>query len=598
MRIALLHYTQPPVIGGVERVIGDQAAALRTLGHEVEIWTKATMERRRAVGFQEEPRADEPSATPGFLSPQFPITKHRHDLTHWQQDQSLVFLTWRLADSLPADFVEQWKSDCDAWIQENPRPWDAPTEIAYHQRFDAAYLDRLDVGFGSCILRDETCAEAVEQALQYFDGQRYDLISYVIMPNHVHVLVRLRPEWALEKVVQNWKERSAKALNALTSSQGQVWQRGYFDRLIRGPEHLDFVRRYIEQNPVKAGLREGFRLWKADGKEESLKADGSSALHSLMPTDRRRSMGVDAIIVHNVFTMPFDLEWTWELRELAAAMPEIRWISWIHDVASVNPFYAHLPWDQEDHQRLSQPVPNALAVAVSEVRRQDYARASGLPEEEIRMIPNGLDFTTVLGLTERIASLRLWDRELVLMHPTRLLRRKNIELGLQVTASLRDAGCDVLYAITGAPDPHQGDGQVYYQELKALVAGLNLAHHVVFLGETAPLSDADVRSLYCAADALFFPSVGEGFGLPLLEALTHRLAIFCSDLPVHREVVGKEGMYFQIQSKPAEISAQIVQWQRATHVIHQRRHLWQRHDMVKICQEHLEPLLTTANQSS
>jgi glycosyltransferase involved in cell wall biosynthesis len=237
-----------------------------------------------------------------------------------------------------------------------------------------------------------------------------------------------------------------------------------------------------------------------------------------------------------------------------------------------------------------------LHVAVSEVRRADYARASGLPLESIHVIPNGIDLASVLGLTQRIAALPLGERDLVLVHPTRLVRRKNIELGLRVLASLRSDGCDATYIITGAPDPHQADGLAYHRELKNLVNELDLAEHVLFLGETGPLGDADVRSLYSIADALFFPSTGEGFGLPLLEALAHRLPIFCSNLPVHGEVLGESGHYFQIDAESKEISAQIMRWLNNNQPTRHRRLLRQKFDMLKICQERLEPLLLTANE--
>lgn len=191
---------------------------------------------------------------------------------------------------------------------------------------------------------------------------------------------------------------------------------------------------------------------------------------------RRDSLDVasfDTVIVHNVFTMPFDLEWTRELTALAAASPHIRWINWVHDVAAVNPHYAHIDWQE--------PVPQAWHVAVSEVRRRDYVRATGLDQECIRVIPNGLDFAAVLGLSTRIAALRLWEHDLVLAHPSRMIRRKNIELGIRTTAALQQAGCDVIYAITGAPDPHQADGQTYHHELKTLAAELGVTERVLFL---------------------------------------------------------------------------------------------------------------------
>lgn len=312
-----------------------------------------------------------------------------------------------------------------------------------------------------------------------------------------------------------------------------------------------------------------------------------------------------AVLVHNVLTMPFDLEWAAELRQMASeSAPAVLWINWVHDVAAVNPYYAHLPWQEERYALLAKPVIGTVTVAVSEARRQDYVIASGLRTEAIRVIPNGLDFAQVLGLTDRIAALRLEERELVLVHPARLIRRKNIELGLQVTACLRHQGCDAVYAVTGAPDPHQADGLAYYEGLRRLASDLGLTAPaeglpgVYFLGEEGGLSEADVRALYACGDALFFPSTGEGFGLPLVEASAHRLTLFCSNLPVHREVLGESAVYFDPTDDPAAISARIMQWWRSDPFPRHRRQLWQRYEMVKICQEHLEPLLAAANQST
>jgi glycosyltransferase involved in cell wall biosynthesis len=290
-----------------------------------------------------------------------------------------------------------------------------------------------------------------------------------------------------------------------------------------------------------------------------------------------------AVLVHNVFTMPFDLEWTRELTAQASAHPQLRWINWVHDVAAVNPQYAAFGW--------SEPVPQACHVTVSEARRRDYLTATGLPAAAVRVIPNGLDWAAVLGLSARLAALPLWEREFVLAHPARLIRRKNIELGLRVTAALRRAGVDAAYAVTGAPDPHQADGIRYLAELHALREAEGLGEAAVFLGEAAPLDDAEVRGLYQQADALFFPSTGEGFGLPLLEAVAHRLPVWCSDLPVHREVLGTLAQFFDPGADPVAVSARIVQWWRDDPSGWARKKLLRDHALVKICLEHLEPLL-------
>ncbi len=272
----------------------------------------------------------------------------------------------------------------------------------------------------------------------------------------------------------------------------------------------------------------------------------------------------DAVIVHNVFTMPFDLDWTRELLELARTRTDIRWTNWIHDVR----------WAEE--------VPQAIHIAVSEHRKGEYAKHTSAP---IHVIPNGIDAVAVLGLMERIASLQLEKAGLVLLQPSRFVRRKNIELGLHMLAELPEA----LYIVTAAPDPHQEDGRLYYDELVTLADSLGVRDRVWFLGETAPLSDEDVRSLYQMADALFFPSTAEGYGLPLIEAALHGVPVFCSDIPAHREVaVGAE--FFALNEEPRLIAARIRKYPPVRQR-QQRRGLMRRLSCEGIVRELLEPLL-------
>lgn len=546
MRIAILHYSKPPVIGGVERVIGEQAAVLTAMGHEVRIWSADESSAFREVLGDE----SSPLQTP-FLHPQRPIDKHRHILPHWQQDGVWCFITWRLADSLPQEFIQGWMNERDAWLGDHPKPWEPDVEAEYHQQFSERYLDLLDQGLGSCLLRQKVCADAVEQALQFFDGSRYMLKSYVVMPNHVHVLVRLHDGWPLERLVQNWKERSAKAINLALGSTGTVWQKSYFDRLIRSAPHWEFVDGYIRHNPEKARLKNGFRLWSADE---------SSAYKLEEATSRRPSI----VIVHNVFTMPFDLAWTEELIALAHSRRDIRWINWVHDV------------------RWSEQVPQAVHVAVSEHRRQEYAKVT---KEPIHVIPNGVNAVAVLGLTERVSALKLENSGLVLLQPTRFVRRKNIELGLRVLAELPEA----IYVVTAAPDPHQSDGMVYFAELVALAESLGVRDRVLFLGESGTLSDDDVRSLYQMADALFFPSAQEGYGLPLIEAALHGLPVFCSDIPAHREVAVR-ATFFSLDEPEGQIAAKIRE-NTAVQARQERRALMRRLSWERIVRERLEPLL-------
>lgn len=221
MRIALLHYTKPPVIGGVERVIADQAQALRELGHEVVVVNREdmlelqnSMECRRVAGSPDPTECRRVVDSP-FLNPSREIKKHRQGLPHWHQDGAFCFITWRLADSLPADLVRSWDIDRKTWEGAHPKPWTYEEAKEFQDRFGDRLEEWLDQGAGKCLLAEPRCATEVEKALQFFNGQRYQLHSYVVMPNHVHVLVRFFDGFPIQKVVQNWKERSAKAINAV-----------------------------------------------------------------------------------------------------------------------------------------------------------------------------------------------------------------------------------------------------------------------------------------------------------------------------------------------------------------------------------------------
>ena len=110
------------------------------------------------------------------------------------------------------------------------------------------------------------------EAWQYFDRIRYDLVAYVVMPNHVHVLIKTYASFALSKVIQSWKTFTAREIRrtlkkSYSSSQYPIissstfWQREYWDRFIRDEKHFYSAIQYIHENPVKAGLCKVPRDW-------------------------------------------------------------------------------------------------------------------------------------------------------------------------------------------------------------------------------------------------------------------------------------------------------------------------------------------------
>ena len=184
-----------------------------------------------------------------FFDPGTDIDMKQHRLPHWQQDDVWVFVTWRLADSLPKSKLDKWTEEKSIWLVLHPEPWDEKTENEYHERFSCQIDAWLDEDSGSCLLKKHENAKIVSDALCYFDGQRYQLASFVVMPNHVHVLFRPFKEYSIAEIVKSWKGFTAREINKQSGKKGSLWEEDYWDRLIRSEQHFFKVMEYIRENP-------------------------------------------------------------------------------------------------------------------------------------------------------------------------------------------------------------------------------------------------------------------------------------------------------------------------------------------------------------
>lgn len=260
----------------------------------------------------------------------------------------------------------------------------------------------------------------------------------------------------------------------------------------------------------------------------------------------------DVVMVHNIMTMPFDRSLTLALAGLPAKLPGVRFVAWTHDVALCNPDLQPVPAE------LARPFAGFDYVAVSELRRRQLSDALGV---EARVVPNGIDPAAVLGLPANVARLAgeesLFKGDVVLLHPTRIVRRKNIECGLRVVAAMKAAGRNVKLLVTGAEDPHLPASGGYAAEIETLRAGLDVGREVVFVNSRFPVGDRELAGLYQVADALFLPSRSEGFGLPVLEAALHGLPVFCADIEPLRSIAPDKGLLFPLD-EPAEATARRI----------------------------------------
>lgn len=184
------------------------------------------------------------------------ISKNR--IPHWLQPGATYFVTFRLVDSVPHDAMVAYRRQKQAWLDSHSKPpWPPEIEKLYHQRFTGRFERWLDRGYGCCLLTEPENALIVAGTLQHFEGERSHLHAWVIMPNHVHVLYSLISQSTLSGLLHSWKGFSARQINQRMGKSGQIWQKSYFDRIVRDWDHFIKCARYIQNNPHKAKLAAG-----------------------------------------------------------------------------------------------------------------------------------------------------------------------------------------------------------------------------------------------------------------------------------------------------------------------------------------------------
>lgn len=163
----------------------------------------------------------------------------------------MQFITFHLVDAVPCQVIDKWKIELE-------REKDEEAKKILHWRIEKF----ADQGYGACYLRNPEIAELVQNALLHFDKQKYKLIAWVIMPNHVHLLLRPLENVELGAIIHSIKSFTAVKANRILNRTGKFWQEDYFDRFIRNFEHYEKTIHYIEMNPVKAELCDKPSDWK------------------------------------------------------------------------------------------------------------------------------------------------------------------------------------------------------------------------------------------------------------------------------------------------------------------------------------------------
>jgi REP element-mobilizing transposase RayT len=171
-------------------------------------------------------------------------------LPHFDGGEIPQFITFRLADSMPQALLDRWR-------EELAEEQNIHVDSALRKRIEL-YLDQ---GYGECLLRDPRIAGSVQNSFLFFDGIRYRLTAWVIMPNHAHMLLTPCADQELSDILHSLKSYTANEANKIAGRKGQFWQPESFDRYVRDADHFANVITYIENNPVKAHLCEKPEDW-------------------------------------------------------------------------------------------------------------------------------------------------------------------------------------------------------------------------------------------------------------------------------------------------------------------------------------------------
>jgi type I restriction enzyme R subunit len=198
---------------------------------------------------------------------------YEHCRPHWSQAGAVVFITFRTYDSIPLEVMKRWDREKELWLDTRGYDTSRGLEIAataltpvdrfqFQKAFNRCREDFLDSCYGRCLLKWPEIAKIVADSLLHFDGTRYRMGDFVIMPNHVHLLAVFPSAEAMNDQSDSWLHYTAFRINQIIGEKGKFWQQEPFDHLVRSPEQYEYLRLYIADNPQRARLKEGEYLYR------------------------------------------------------------------------------------------------------------------------------------------------------------------------------------------------------------------------------------------------------------------------------------------------------------------------------------------------
>jgi putative transposase len=180
------------------------------------------------------------------FDPKSDLFIYDHCRPHWSQAGAVVFITFRTQDSIPRSVIERWDREKQEWLRLRGRDtgehWSAIVETLserersdFQKTFNRCRETFLDSCLGRCLLKRPELSKIVADSLLHFDGQRYRMGDFIVMPNHVHLLAVFSTAEAMKKQCDSWLHYTAFRINQAIGKNGKFWQQEPFDHLVRSP---------------------------------------------------------------------------------------------------------------------------------------------------------------------------------------------------------------------------------------------------------------------------------------------------------------------------------------------------------------------------
>ena len=196
-------------------------------------------------------------------NPMHTQTYYRRNMPHIVPPSATLFVTFRLAGSLPVAMVQQLQAELETYLDTVTRTLPADEQAADFYQARKAYFGKFDAQLdgstsGPDWLRQPAVAELVQREIELLSELKINVLSYCIMPNHVHIVMQLpeAPGFSFGQLMQRLKGHTAYKANQLLQRSGPFWQHESYDHVVRGTQELERINAYVVMNPVKAGLIE------------------------------------------------------------------------------------------------------------------------------------------------------------------------------------------------------------------------------------------------------------------------------------------------------------------------------------------------------